>query len=89
MLDAVSSQSFRALEQYGRPRGPFEKDREHTYNAAVTVKTGPKIDQRHQEAPPTTASGSPATSGRAQSSRPWTNMKMTTRTMTTRRMQHE
>ena len=35
-----------ALERYGRPRGPFEKDRdrESVYRATATAKCGPKVD---------------------------------------------
>ena len=50
-MGEIITDYFIALEPYGRPRGPFEKDREHIYNAAVTVKPGPKVDQRHQEPP--------------------------------------
>lgn len=40
-----------AFEQYGRPKGPFEVGREHTYNATATAKTGPPVDKRHAEPP--------------------------------------
>jgi hypothetical protein len=35
-----------AFERYGRPRGPFEKDRQCTYDATNAVKAGPKAEQR-------------------------------------------
>ena len=42
-MGEIIADYFLALEQYGRPRGPFEKDRQCIYNAAITVRTGPAV----------------------------------------------
>ena len=49
--DKVLKNYHLALEQYGRPIGPFEVGREHIYNAVASAKPGPPVDQRHQEPP--------------------------------------
>jgi hypothetical protein len=50
-MGEIVTDYFEAVQRFGRPTGPFERDRQCIYNAGATVKPGPRVDQRHQESP--------------------------------------
>src|SRR5262249_12549482 len=50
-MGEIVSNFFEALEKFGRPRGPFEKDRQCIYNATVTARPAPKDDRRPAKPP--------------------------------------